>query len=178
MGLISKEKNKFSTALFEILINKGIACFLPGKQGIKNGKQKEQKIILTMTTGEVFRQFTEEYSHAVSGKSKFAKCRPPEVQLSSAMSRSVCNCVYYCNFMLVLDYLHNILGDTFPLCGEKFMNGTVCDIENRQCMTSNCMSCKDKLANVFIDDIPLAKLRRLVSWYYLESNSNDQLEKK
>ena len=65
----------------------------------------------------------------------------------------------------------------FPLYCENFMKDTICDNENRQCMTSNCILCKDKLTCVFIDDIPPAKLRILVSWYYWESNNNGQLEK-
>ena len=114
MGLISKEKNKHSTTLSDVLIDtvkkfylrEDIACFMPGKQDVtirdENGKQKEQKRILTMTIGEAFRQFKKEYPDTVIGKSKFTECRPPEVQLSSAMPRNVCNYIYHSNFMLYL----------------------------------------------------------------------------
>ena len=64
--------------------------------------------------------------------------------------QEVCNCIYHSNFMLVLDCLHNNLNEIFPLYCENFMKDTVCDIENRQSMTSNHVLCKDKLICVFM----------------------------
>ena len=64
--------------------------------------------------------------------------------------QEVCNCIYHSNFMLVLDCLHNNLDEIFPLYCENFMKDTVCDIENRQSMTSNHVLCKDKLICVFM----------------------------
>ena len=99
-----------------------------------------------MNTDKAFAQFKEEYPDTVIGKSKFAECRPPEVQPSSAMPKNMCNSIYHSNFTLVLDYFYNNLDEIFPLYCEKFIKDTVYDINNRHC--SNHVLRKDKLSKI------------------------------
>ena len=74
-----------------------------------------------MTISEVYCLFKEEYLELTIEKSKFAESRPEEVLLLSHMPRSVCNCQYHSNMLLILEYLRNQLPEIFCLYSELFM---------------------------------------------------------
>ena len=112
-----------------------IARFMSGKQDFittcnENGKQQEQKRILTITVAEVYQLFKNEYPYVTIGKSKFSSLRPMELKLS-AMPRNVCNCIYHSNVNLVLETLHSNIPDIFPLHNDQLVKECVCEIKNK-----------------------------------------------
>lgn len=161
-----------------------IARFMPGAQDVvtiwdENGKHKRQKRILTMTIMEAYNLFKEENPDITVGKSKFAEFRPLEVLLSSKMPRNVCGCIYHENISLLLQELHRIFPEIFPLYGKEFVASCVCDINSKICMSSNCALCKNKFKTLFEEELDINDFQKKTSWYQWEKNEEDgRTEKK
>ena len=155
-----------------------IARFMPGAQDVitiwdEAGKRKEQKRILTMTVAEAYSLFANDHPEVTIGKSKFAELRPKEVLLSSKMPRNVCGCIYHENIALLLQELHRLLPDVFPLYSKEFVALCVCEIDSKVCMSSNCVLCKNKFKSVFVDAINHESLQKEASWNIWEKIEED-----
>ena len=160
-----------------------ISRFMPGKQDVvtllddDGNKYKEQKRILTMTIAESFNLFSDDHPNVSIGKSKFAELRPKEVLLSSKMPRNVCGRIYHENIILLLNELHKVSPDVFPLYSKEFIDSCVCKAESKTCMSSNCALCKNKFIEVFYNELDPATLRKNCSWYQWEKSEEGRTEK-
>ena len=131
-----------------------------------------------MKIGEAYSLFVDENPNVTIGKSKFAELRPKEVLLSSKTSCNICGCIYHENMILLLQELHCIVPDMFPLYGKEFISSCVYEINNKKCMSSNCALCKNKFKSIFIDDVDDTILQKNSTWYQWERNEIDgQTEK-
>ena len=85
MTIVEKEKVRVQAGISQKTVNKvkdfygreDVSLFMSGKQGVltirdKNGKTKEQRRILTITTNEAYEIFITEQIEKNIGKSKFA----------------------------------------------------------------------------------------------------------
>ena len=168
-----------------------ISRVLPGKTDyvtIKtpDGKIKKQKRVMTMTIAEAHKEYLSSSSSCASatgekksiGKSKFASLRPKEVQLSSCMPHNVCGCRYHNNVILLLEALHRRCPEIPLYSKEGFLSKVVCNIENDDCMSSNCPKCGN--GELFRENVVQASdyMNSSITWQQWSEKDDGFLEKK
>ena len=99
-----------------------------------------------MSLREAHKKFMEENPDAKIGLSKFCDLRPAHVKLFDHLPHQVCVCSYHKNVRLFLVALKSDsdLSTNF----STFVNQIVCDSQSKECMSKECLACKDKL-NIF-----------------------------
>ena len=171
MTIVEKEKVRVQAGISQKTVNKvkdfygreDVSLFMSGKQGVltirdKNGKTKEQRRILTITTNEAYEIFITEQIEKNIGKSKFAELRPPEVLLSSQMPRNVCGCIYHTNIKLLLKEMHRKYPEHFTPYGEEL--------------------CKDKFQMKFVEELYTQGFQNdSAKWYQWEKRMMGKLKK-
>ena len=109
-------------------------------------KRVEQARYLMMSLREAHKKFMEENPDAKIGLSKFCDLRPAHVKLFDHLPHQVCVCSYHENVRLILVALKS--DSDLSTKFSTFVNQIVCDSQSKECMSKECLVCKDKL-NIF-----------------------------
>lgn len=135
--------------------------------------EKVKKIVqaryLMMSLREAHTKFMEENPDTKIGLSKFCDLRPAHVKLFDHLPHQVCVCSYHENVRLILVALkkYSDLSTDF----SSFVNQIVCDSQSKECMSNECLVCKDKL-NSFSPQNPSTSIV-----YHQWQTSNSRVEK-
>ncbi|CAH0547525.1 unnamed protein product [Brassicogethes aeneus] len=119
----------------------------------KSGKKvHKQKRLLLFNLKELFLMFKEEKSYIKIGFSKFCALRPKWCVLAGgAGTHTVCVCLYHQNLKLLCNVISKSVKYT------TFIEATVCDVNNENCMFGECKECPGKqkleqLLSEMVDD--------------------------
>lgn len=111
-----------------------------------------------------FRQNWKVYPNIAVGKSVFFfEMRPRHVKLINKMPHNMCVCVYHADSGYMLESCAKTI-PCFPKDCESFLKSVCCNIEDENCMTSNCKKCLTDLEYQFIPLVYLTNMGEGVSW--------------
>ena len=132
-------------------------------------KRVEQARYLMMSLREAHKKFMEENPDAKIGLSKFCDLRPAHVKLFDHLPHQVCVCSYHENVRHILVALKS--DSDLSTDFSTFVNQIVCDSQSKECMSKECLVCKDKL-NSFSPQTPSTSIV-----YHQWQTSNSRVEK-
>lgn len=171
-------------SVINFYLNEATSRVMPGKADVMTvrhsdgKKEKMQKRHLVMTVAEAYELFTSEQKDCKIGKSKFASLRPQNVLVTSKMPHNVCGCKYHNNMELLLQCLSKNGGTEMPSKIKDFVKLCVCDTENEDCMSGNCVNCADgsKFKSNVADKAE--NKATAVSWYQWIQDDEEYLAKR
>lgn len=153
----SKQQSESATTdkkqfIKDFYLRDDISIQAPGKKDtlIVNGEIVPKRFML-LTVSESYELYKTERSIDYVGKSVFYELRPKYVQLSCKIPHNMCVCQYHANFAFILTSIAEVITSFSPNF-ETFLKSVCCNIENEQCMTSNCRNCVKDVKN---DLVPL-----------------------